>query len=154
MFLCFNLCLLLKVHLVNWSFRKRWPYRSVFQLLVRVSSSKVSLAKWSLIRRWSYQSVFQCFYVFQSLSSLPKFPLVKWRFIKQWKSLWQSGVWSGGDHTDHIRDWESPIVGPSKNDGMSGLRTDGCWLDLLRTFGRTDLLLNRRAGRWQWQLVR
>ena len=63
-FLCFNLCLLSKVHLVNWSFRKPWPYRPVFQLLVRVSSSKVSLAKWSLIKRWSYRSVFQCFFVF------------------------------------------------------------------------------------------
>ena len=46
------------------------------------------------------------------------------------------------------------IVGPSKNDGMSGLGKDGCWLDLLRTFGRTDLLLNRGGVRWQWQLVR
>ena len=46
-----------------------------------------------------------------------------------------------------------PIVGPSKNDGMSGLGKDGCWLDLLRTFGRTDLLLNRGQVRWQWQLV-
>ena len=54
--LCFNLCLLSKVHLVNWSFRKRWSYRSVSQFLVRVFSSKVSLAKWSLIKRWSYRS--------------------------------------------------------------------------------------------------
>ena len=54
-----------------------------------------------------------------------------------------------------ISEIENPaIVGPSKNDGMLGLRTDGWWPDLLRTFGRTDLLLNRRAGRWQWQLVR
>ena len=46
-----------------------------------------------------------------------------------------------------------PIVGPSKSDGMLGLGKDGCWLDLLRTFGRTDLLLNRGQVRWQWQLV-
>ena len=53
-----------------------------------------------------------------------------------------------------ISEIENPaIVGPSKNDGMLGLGKDGCWLDLLRTFGRTDLLLNRGEVRWQWQLV-